>query len=279
MIEKLHDPASGDDAAGYTRPARRRNPGGWVARAAETIARLVYPPACPACRAEIAEPGGLCPACWRDTIFINPPACNCCGAPMAFGPSEGLVCDACEHAPPAWARGVGAVVYEGAARRLILALKHGDRLDVAPLAARWMLAAQGGAGGTLVKTADLIAPAPLHWKRMLKRKYNQSGEIARELARISGKDAALALDLLERTRSTQSQEGRNRRERRENVAGAFAVARRWRSRIAGRRVLLIDDVLTTGATLSGCAEACRAAGAADVNVLTFARVAREERPA
>lgn len=186
------------------------------------------------------------------------------------------MCDACAHAPPAWSRGVAAVLYDGAGRRLILALKHADRLDVAPLAARWMLSAQGGGGAALVASADLIAPAPLHWKRMLKRRYNQSGEIARELAKASGRQDALALDLVERTRATPSQEGRNRRQRRENVAGAFAVAPRWRDRVAGRRVLLIDDVLTTGATLSGCAEACRAAGAADVNTLVFARVARDE---
>lgn len=240
---------------------------------------LVYPVACPACRSSIAEEGGVCAACWRETAFIAPPACGGCGAPLAAGLGEDAVCDSCAHAPPAWSRGVAAVVYGGAGRKLALGLKHADRLEVASLAAGWMLGAQAGAGAALAASADLIAPAPLHWRRMVKRRYNQSGELAREVARGAGRGSALALDLLVRTRPTGSQDGKSRAERMENVAGAFALSRRWRGRVAGRRVLLIDDVLTTGATLSGCAEICRAAGAADVNALVFARVARDDWPA
>lgn len=276
MIEKLHDDASGS-AEGYIPRAFRRKAAGWLGRAARLAAEFVYPAACPACRAEISAPGGVCAACWRETVFIAPPACFSCGAPIPVGLGPDAVCDSCAHAPPVWSRGVAAVVYGGAGRKLVLGFKHGDRQEVAALAAGWMLRAQAGAGADLARAADLIAPAPLHWRRMVKRRFNQSGELAREIARGAGRRRALALDLLERTRATPSQEGRSRGERLVNVEGAFAVSARWRRRVVGRRVLLIDDVLTTGATLAGCAEACCAAGAADVNVLVFARVAYGDR--
>ncbi|MEX2519358.1 MAG: phosphoribosyltransferase family protein, partial [Paracoccaceae bacterium] len=137
----------------------------------------------------------------------------------------------------------------------------------------------GGAGAGGAAEADIIAPAPLHWRRLVRRRYNQAGELAREIARAAAREGALVLDLLERTRATPSQDGKNRAQRHENVSGVFTVSARRRGGVAGKRVLLIDDVLTTGATLSGCAEACRAAGAADVNVLVFARVARGDWPA
>lgn len=282
MVEKLHIPASGADAAGYSAPRARRKAPGWLRRIVEISAGFVYPGTCPACRDAVAEFGGVCSACWRETGFIAPPACFSCGTPLAAGFEAGApepaLCDSCLHAPTAWSRGVAAVVYAGSGRRLILGLKHADRLDIAPLAAGWMLRGQGGAGARLVAEADIIAPAPLHWRRLLRRRYNQSGELAREIARRAGREEALALDLLTRTRATPSQDGRNRAARHENVAGAFAVAPRWRGGVAGKRVLLVDDVLTTGATLTGCAEVCLDAGAADVNVLVFARVARDEWP-
>lgn len=242
------------------------------------MAALIYPPACPVCRAEVAEQGGLCAACWREIAFISGAACRTCGAPVSPGLGAEAFCDGCAQAPPSWSRGAAAVVYGGAARTLVLGLKHGDRLDVAPLAARWMMGAGGGLGARLAAEADLIVPVPLHWSRLLKRRYNQSGELTREIAALAGRRDAAALDLLARFRRTPSQEGKSQSERFANVGGVFAVSRRWRRRIAGRRVLLIDDVLTTGATLSACSETCRAAGAADVNVLVFARVARVDWP-
>jgi predicted amidophosphoribosyltransferase len=187
---------------------------------------------------------------------------------------EVLICDACAHTPGAWTKGRAAVVYDGVGRALTLNLKHGDRLDIAPMVAVWIARALG----PLVAEADLIAPAPLHWTRLVHRRFNQAGELARELAIQTNKRSALTLDLLNRTRRTPSQGGRNRADRYANVAGAFAVARLRRKRLIGQRVLLVDDVMTTGATLSACAEACRAAGAADVNVVVLARVARDDWP-
>ena len=245
---------------------------GLFANAARSATEFVYPAACPGCGDPVAAHGGLCANCWGDISFISGPACGACGAPLIAELGEGALCDSCVTAPPAWSEGAAAVIYEGAGRRLVLALKHADRLDLAPLAGGWM----ARAGGDLIADADLIAPAPLHWRRRMKRRFNQAAELARETACAAGRENALALDLLVRSRVTASQDGKNRAERHRNVADAFHPARRWAARLRGARVLLVDDVMTTGATLSACAEACRAAGAANVNVLVMARVARKD---
>jgi ComF family protein len=236
---------------------------------------FLYPPVCVACGEETGAPSGLCPACFADTPFLSPPLCARCGAPLEAGPGDdGALCDGCLHAPPAFDSARAAALYEGAARRAALALKHGDRLDVAAAAAPWMLRA----GRALVEAADVIAPAPLHWTRLVARRFNQSAELARALAALAGRRDALAPDLLIRTRRTPSQDGRSRAARHENVRDAFRVRPSRLPRVDGARILLVDDVLTTGATLSACAEALRAAGAARVDALALARVARAAAP-
>lgn len=249
---------------------------------------MVFPPRCIACAEPTSAPHGLCPACWAETHFIAGAACRRCGLPLVGesgdaptaeapeGASDGWdedVCDACRRHPPAWDRGAAATLYDGAVRRVILGLKHGDRLDtVRPLAA-WMAAAGRG----LIAGADVIAPTPLHWRRLAKRRYNQSAELAKRLGALTGKP--VAVDLLARRRFTRPQEGMDRAARIANQAGAFAVAPRRLREVRGRAVLLVDDVLTTGATLSACADALRAAGAARVDVLALARVAfRDHAP-
>lgn len=230
----------------------------------------IYPPRCIACTEETDAPQGLCPACWRDTAFISGPTCRTCGVPL-IGAVEGRgdLCEACTRHPPSWDRGAAAFLYAGAGRRMVLGLKHGDRLDMVRPLATWMIAA----GRPLVAQADIVAPVPLHWLRLVRRRYNQSAELARAIAR--GGEVTLVADLLTRQKATAPQSG-GREARAANQAGAFAVTRRHATRVAGRRILLIDDVLTTGATLSGCAEALKAAGATGVDVLVVARVAFED---
>lgn len=228
---------------------------------------MIYPPRCLACAEATEAPHGLCAACWRDTHFIAGSACATCGLPLVGEAGPGDLCDGCRRHPPAWDRGAAAVIYAGAGRRAVLALKHGDRLDTVGPLAGWMAAAGRG----LLAECDLIAPTPLHWRRLTMRRYNQSAELAKRLARLSRKPAALTL--LRKTRATIPQEGMTRAERAANQGGAYGVAPRWRARVDGKAVVLIDDVLTSGATFGACAEALKAAGAARVDVLALARVA------
>ncbi len=225
---------------------------------------LIYPPRCIACPAETELAGGLCADCWAGTEFISGPVCAQCGAPVdgADKPDD-LRCDDCTRHPPDWHRGRAALVYSAIGRRIVLQLKHGDRLDVVPALATWLRRA----GGDLIERADIVAPVPLHWSRLVKRRYNQSAELARAVA----PDTAVP-NLLRRTRTTPSLDGRPRHERREILDAAIDLSPHP---VAGQTILLIDDVLTTGATLSACARALTEAGAAEVNVLTLARVVRD----
>jgi predicted amidophosphoribosyltransferase len=228
----------------------------------------IYPPRCLAC-AEATDAGqGLCAACWRDTHFIAGPTCGTCGVPL-IGAEGADACEGCTRHPPAWDRGAAALVYAGAGRRMVLGLKHADRLELVRPLAGWMAAA----GRPLLAEADLIAPVPLHWTRLFRRRYNQSAELGRALARRAGR--RFVPDLLTRRRATAPQDG-GREARAANQAGAFLPTPRHARALAGRRVLLVDDVLTSGATLSACAEAVRGAGAAGVDVLVLARVAFED---
>lgn len=231
------------------------------------VLNTIYPPRCLACPAPTDAPHGLCPACWRETHFIAGATCRKCGLPLMGDGDEGDLCEGCLNHPPAWDRGAAAVLYTGAGGKVVLGLKHGDRLDMVKPLAGWMATS----GRELLDRADVIAPVPLHWRRLIKRRYNQSAELAKRLSALSGKPAAV--DLLSRIRATTPQENMDRLARQTNQAGAFIVPPRHRHLVEARSVLLIDDVMTSGATLSACADACRAAGAERVDVLVLARVA------
>lgn len=230
-----------------------------------SMVRAIYPARCMVCDTYTDAPHGLCPSCWGDTHFISGSTCTTCSAPLV-GEVQGAQCDTCLSFPPPWKRGIAVMEYEGAGRAMVLALKRYDRLDLAPAMARWMQRA----AAPLLPVTDLITPVPLHPSRLFRRKFNQSAELARHLALGAG--IIYAPDLLTRIRKTESQQGKSRHERIENLKAAITPTPRHRESMHGKRVLLVDDVLTTGATLTACTEACMAAGAKNVNIVVLARV-------
>ncbi|MGH6967293.1 MAG: ComF family protein [Phenylobacterium sp.] len=213
---------------------------------------------------EAAMAGGLSAATWTRIHFLDGPVCDGCGTPFEY--DLGARCAACLAKPRAFDAARAACLYDEVSRDPILKLKHADRLDLAPLFARWL----SRAARELIDEADAIAPVPLHPGRLLQRRYNQAAEIARPLARLC--EVAYLPDALVRRRATETQGGKSGSGRRRNVAGAFEVPTGRAAQVAGKRVLLIDDVMTTGATAEGCARALKAAGAVRVDVAVVARV-------
>lgn len=236
----------------------------------QSVLRLLYPPHCLSCAAPVTTEFGLCGTCWKATPFVTGVVCDICGTPLP-GTEDGTVvhCDDCLTIARPWDRGRAALVYKDNGRKMVLALKHGDRLDLVRPLAGWMQRA----AAPILRPGMLVAPVPLHWRRLLRRRYNQAALLSQAVARTAGLDHCA--DLLARTRRTPTQEGRDRDARFANISGALTLNRRHAARVAGRDVLLVDDVMTSGATLAAAAEACRAAGAAQVSVLVLARVAKD----
>lgn len=196
-----------------------------------------------------------------------------CGLPFDYEIGDNAQCAACLRRPPLYDRARAVMRYDEGARRLIVGLKHRDRTEGARAFASWM----ARSGAELIRQSDVIAPVPLHWTRLIRRRYNQAALLSQALTKLSGKP--LIADLLVRTRRTPSQGGLDAAERRANVRAAMAVRRRREAAVAGKQILLVDDVLTTGATADSCAQALRKAGARAVLVLVLARVVRPERHA
>ena len=241
---------------------------GWK-RVGRQVLDALYPPLCIGCREHVSEPGSLCPECWRTLHFLDGPVCAACGLPFEIDPGGETLCAGCLTYPPSFDKARAVLRYDDASRKPILALKNMDRLDLAPAFGRWL----ERAGRELLAQSDLIVPVPLHRFRLWKWRYNQSAELARALSRLGG----LPVDpfALRRIRSTPSQ-GKmpSASARRRNVRGAFAVPEKRRSAVDGKQILLVDDVLTTGATANACAKALKRAGARQVCVLALARVVR-----
>lgn len=228
------------------------------------IFRMVYPPSCAGCTRMTGGEGALCADCWRDIAFIDRPFCEVLGIPFAWDHGDGFVSAQAIAEPPPFDRLRAVASHEGTARKLVHRLKYQDRTDLARLMALWMLRASDGT----VNACDCIVPVPLHRRRFLRRRFNQSAELARHLAKASGKP--LAAGTLLRVKPTERQVGLSALARRDNVRGAFALAPGRETDVHGKRVVLVDDVYTTGATVGAASRALRRAGAADVTVLTFA---------
>jgi ComF family protein len=226
----------------------------------------ILPPRCLACGATVGEPDALCPTCWASMTFFAPPWCARCGLPFPHPMGDGALCAECARGAMSWHRARAVLRYDKHSRHLVLSLKHGDRTHLAPALGRWMRRA----GGDLLEGVDLLVPVPLHWSRLFTRRYNQAALLAHAIHASGGPD--VAPDWLIRRRRTPPQGHLGPAARVRNVRGAFAL-RAGRS-LKGKRVVVVDDVLTTGATAEECARILRRAGAEFVGVLTFARALR-----
>jgi len=216
------------------------------------------PPLCPGCRELVADHGGLCAACWSRI-------------PFAFDPGPGVLSLEAIADPPAYGRARAAVRYDDVARDLVHAFKYGDRTDLAPRLGGWI----AQAGAELLADADALVPVPLHWRRQWARRFNQAAALARTVSEISG--VPVIDDALGRIRATRQQVGLTQAERAANIQGAFAVSPAGKAAIRGKRLILVDDVLTSGATVDTCARVLLRSGALNVDVLVFARVVQAVR--
>ena len=227
---------------------------------------IVLPTLCPSCRAPLGGGIGLCASCWSKLSLIEPPYCARLGIPFTYDPGPGLLSMEAIANPPAYDRARAAVRYDDIARKLVHSFKYSDRLDLAPMMGQWM----ARAGRELLAEADALLPVPLHWRRLWARRFNQSAALARAISDIAG--VQVLHGAIKRVRATPQQVGLSKAERADNVQGAFRVPPEEKAQVAGRRLVLIDDVLTSGATADTCARALLRAGAAHVDVLVFARV-------
>jgi ComF family protein len=228
----------------------------------------LLPPRCLGCGTVVAQTAALCADCWTGVHFLDPPLCALCGFPLEYDLGPEALCGACVREPPGFERARAVMRYDEGSRGLVLGFKHADRTEGAAAYGAWL----ARAGAELTAEAELIVPVPLHWMRLFSRRFNQAALLAQALGVETG--LPVVPDLLLRRRHTPSQGRLSVDQRRRNVAGAFAVKGARAARLAGRRVLLVDDVLTTGATAAACARTLRRGGARAVDVLVLARVVR-----
>lgn len=237
-----------------------------MVRALAAVADLLIPPACLACHRPLSSHDAICAGCWSGIEFIRPPLCDRLGVPLPFDIGSPMVSAAAAADPPDYDRARAVARFDGVMRELVHDLKFRDRHDARHLFGRWMVEA----GRELLADADLVLPVPLTRSRLLSRRFNQSAVLAQEVARLAG--VRYEPQVLLRTRRTRPQVGLSRQQRRDNVSGAFAVAGGPTAGITGSKLLLVDDVITTGATVGACARALKRAGAARVDVLALGMV-------
>ena len=217
------------------------------------------------CMGNVSENGNICAKCWGDVNFISDPQCDLCGFPFDFAIDGKTICAGCIKERPRFAKARAVFLYDDASRRMITSFKYNDRIENRQAYARWM--ARVGAG--MLKDADIIVPVPIHFGKLVLRKYNQAGILAQELVRISG--GKCITTALIRTRYTQTQAGFNRKLRFGNIKGAFAVNPKYVPYLQNKQILLVDDVITTGATAEECTRVLLKSGVARVEVLTLAK--------
>lgn len=238
-----------------------------AATAAAGIADFIIPPTCLSCRTGLAQHDAVCTTCWRDIGFIRAPLCDRLGLPMPFDTGGTIISAAAAAEPPIYDRARAVAHFAGVMREMILVFKYADTHDARALFGRWL----NSAGAGLIADCDVLIPVPMHRKRLRSRRFNQAAILAKEVARTNNKPFQPML--ITRIKDTASQAGlSSRHQRRRNLAGAFSVSPRKRKHIEGRRILLIDDVITTGATLNACARTLKRAGAAQVDALALAIV-------
>ena len=236
----------------------------------QSVVRAIYPPQCVACETQTEAEHGLCGSCWSQTEFISGLVCDTCGAPqMGADPGERVQCDDCMRIARPWDQGRAALVYKGIGRRLVLGLKHADRLDLTWPAATWMATRVRD----IVTQETVIVPVPLHWTRLFKRKYNQAAVLGQDLGKLL--NCSVCVDALERTARTKPLDGHSRQARFDTLRGAIRPHPKYGAQLVGKSVLLVDDVMTSGATLAASTEAARLAGAENVSIVTLARVVKD----
>ena len=241
-----------------------------TARAAlRRVLDIALPPLCAACREPVAG-RGLCASCRSKLSFITRPYCERLGTPFVYDPGPGILSMEAIADPPSYHRARAAVHFDEISRALVHSLKYGDRLDLTPMMGRWLCQA----GSELLGEVDALIPVPLHWRRLWARRFNQSAVLAQNISAVAGVPLSTAL---RRARATPQQVGLSRAERARNMQGAFRVPAAAKAEVVGRRLVLVDDVLTSGATLDACAHALLRAGARQVDVLVFARVVEAAR--
>lgn len=235
----------------------------------QTALRMLYPPQCIGCGGLVQQDQGLCPSCFAETPFITGLVCDLCGISLPGVSDAAVICDDCLTLGRPWCQGRAPVRYAGVARNLVLGLKHGDRHEVVEMAADWMVKSRPPA----LPDGAIVVPVPLHLSRLVARRYNQSALLAQSIAQRL--DLEFCPDVLMRRKRTSSLDGKSRDARFAEVADSISVRRGREGSLRDRNVLLIDDVMTSGATLAACAGACHSAQCREIFVTVLARVAKD----